>query len=533
MSTNQIITGNLFFTLIELLFKYPFAGRIQVDTVTIGGSFVKNIINSENSLHYDKFGDSRVNIKRIIWALKSPIFHFSGMQIKKIQIEGSSFSIENIRLDDSFLSGELLHRDCPDLRFEFNIKMRSLRKALQAWLNCADPLKAFWAALDKFKGAIHAKNVPISMLMPNVPLRSRPQGMINSTLTVKSGKAYGNIELLDIETRTVGQAGGIHDLQCRINFDGDTISIEGASAKFRQGGMSLTGTVSHKRWHDFQFNLHASGSNAPLFHKNGAMFFGDIDFSLVTDAQERGSAKTTLSGNVNFLPSQWYAETVKPKKMAGSFPHSEIIFPKDWNINISLSGDRFLRINMPYFHGVLSAQATIYGTTGAPVIHGQGIISQGVILFPFARFRITHGNITLDPSHFTPIWDVDSESRLYNYSLRLRLFGEGFTPTCTFSSSPTLPNGAIINMITSGRMPGNKVGTFFDRNQASVLGVYLGSNLFGGNFADRVRIQMGQDICDGGKDTIEVEFIINNTYSVIVERDRHSNSSADMKIRIF
>lgn len=533
ISANQLIAGNLFFALAELLLKHPLVGGIQADTVTIGGSLMKDAMNVENSPLHGRRGNSKTNLKRVIWALKSPIFRFPVVQIRKVQIEGFPFSIENIRLDDGFLSGELSHLGHPDLRFEFGIKVKSLRKALQAWLSYDDPLKAFGAALNKFKGSIHIKGVPLNALAPYISPEVRPLGAVTGTLVIKSGKAYGNIELSGVETRSVGQMGIMHDLQCRVTFEGDTIRIEGASAQFRQGDMVLTGTVTHRRWRDFRFNLHASGSNVPLLQKNGAMLFGDVDFSLVTEVQEKGLAKTTLSGNVNFLPSQWYMETIKPKKGTNVLPRSKIALPKNWDVNISLSGDRFLRINMPYFHGLLSAQATVYGTTGAPTIHGQGIISQGVILFPFARFRVTQGNITLDPTRFTPIWDVDSETRLYNYSLRLRLFGEGFTPTCMFSSSPTLPNGAIINMITSGRLPGNRMSTFSDRNQASILGVYLGSNLLGGDFADRIHIQMGQDVCDGGKDAIEIEFIINEGNSIIVERDRYTNYNIDVKIKIF
>jgi hypothetical protein len=531
ISANQAITGNLFFAFIELLLQHPLAGGIQVDTVTIGGNSVLDAINAP---FHGKRENGKTNLKRAIWALKFPIFRFPKVQVRKVQIENFPISIENISLDGGFLGGELFHREHPDLRLEFNIKVKSLRKALQAWLNCDDSLRAFWAALNKFKGSIHAENIPTNVLTPYAPTEIRPLGTVTGTLAIKSGKAYGNIELLGVETRPIGGMGIMRDLQCRMNFEGDTVRVEGASAQFRQGDVMLTGTVTHKRWRDFQFNLHASGSNVPLLQRNGALLFGDADFGLVTESQERGGPmKTTLSGNVNFLPSQWYAETIKPKKGAITLPHGKITLPKDWDINVSLSGDRFLRIDMPYFHGLLSAQATIHGTIGTPVIHGQSVISQGVILFPFARFRITQGTITLDPTHFTPIWDVDSETRLYNYSLRLRLFGEGFTPTCMFNSSPTLPNGTIINMVTSGRLPGNKVGTFFDRNQAGILGIYLGSNLFGGDFADRIRIQMGQDICDGARDTIEIEFIINKGNSIIVERDRYGNCNVDAKIKIF
>lgn len=532
ISANQVIAGNLFCTLIELLFKHPIAGGIQIDTVTIGGNLVKDVINAKNSPLYERRENNKVSLKRVIWALKSPVFRFPRVQIAAIQIEGFPFSIENIRLEGGFLSGELFHREHSDLHFEFSIKIKSLRKAMQAWSGCDDPLRAFGDALDKFKGSVHAKNVPISAIASYISPRIRPFGALTGTLAIKSGKAYGNVELSGVETRPVGHVGTMHDLRCRVNFEEDTIRIENASAQFRQGNMVLTGSVTHKRWRAFRFNLHTSGSNVPLLQKNGAMLFGDVDFSLITEAQGKGPMRTSLSGNVNFLPSQWSVETIKPKKAAGVFPHTKITLPKDWNINVSVGGNRFLHVSMPYFHGALSVQATIYGTLGAPVIHGQGVISQGVILFPFARFRVTQGNITLDPTHFTPIWDVESETRLYNYSLRLRLFGEGFTPTCMFSSSPTLPNSAIINMVTSGRLPGNKVGTFSDRNQASILGVYLGSNLFGGDFADHIHIQTSQDVCDGGKDMIEIEFTINNKNSIIVERNQYGNYNVDMKMKI-
>jgi hypothetical protein len=533
ISVNQVMTGNLFSALTELLFKYPFTGGIQADTVTIGGNLIKEAINRENLPPQNGHeSNNGATIKRFILALKSPIFRFPKIQIKKIQIEDFPFSIENIHFEDGFLSCELFHRDRSDLCLEFSIKVKSLRKALQAWQATDDSLKAFWAALNKFNGYVHAESIPINVLARYISLQIRPFGTLTGTLALKSGKAYGNIKLFGIETRPMNNVGIIRDLQCCVNFDGDVIRIEEASAHFRQGEMALNGTIEHKRWQNFQFNLHASGFKVPLFQKNGALLVGDVDFGLVTEVSEQGPIKTTLSGNVNFLPSRWYAETIKPKKDTNIFLHDRITLPKNWDVNISLNGDQFLRVNMPYFHGVLSAHATIYGTTGAPAIYGQGIINQGVILFPFARFRITQGVITIDPTHFTPIWDVDSETRLYNYNLRLHLFGEGFTPTCLFSASPTLSNGAIINMITAGRQPGNKTGAFSDRNQASILGVYLGSNLLGGNFADRVRIQMGQDVYDGGNEAIQFEFVINSGSSVLVERDRFNNYNVDIKIKI-
>ena len=74
-------------------------------------------------------------------------------------------------------------------------------------------------------------------------------------------------------------------------------------------------------------------------------------------------------------------------------------------------------------------------------------------------------------------------------------------------------------------------------DRATSIGMYLGKSLFSGLFGDptaaeRFTFSSGENVSRSGKETINFEYLFNERWSLVGERDEFDDYNAGLKLRI-
>jgi translocation and assembly module TamB len=209
----------------------------------------------------------------------------------------------------------------------------------------------------------------------------------------------------------------------------------------------------------------------------------------------------------------------------------------DWRLDVTVSGDRFLRARTPIFTGQLSTALKLSGTLGAPVLTGDVRVNSGRFVFPFGALNVDQGHASLrgnDPRG--PELLVAASGRNYRYDTRMEVNGPADGAQVTFSSTPPLTSEQILLMLTAGELPSTDY-TFSSAARAGRLATFLGKDLLnrllGSDRAEeRLILRTGESISEEGRLTYSVEYKLTDRWSLIGEYDEYNAFNADLKWRI-
>jgi translocation and assembly module TamB len=205
----------------------------------------------------------------------------------------------------------------------------------------------------------------------------------------------------------------------------------------------------------------------------------------------------------------------------------------DWRLNITVTGQRFMRVQDPLFNGEVSANLKLTGTLKDPIALGDVKIDSGLVQFPFGNLQVTTGFITLTSENpYNPQLQVIAASRQFGYDVRMEITGPANRPVIQFTSLPMLTSQQILLMLTTGQSPRSDF-TLSPQQRVQSLAIYLGKSLltkygFTGG-ADRLTFRSGEEISTQGRPTYDVEYKLTKRWSVVGEYDRFGNFNGGFK----
>lgn len=519
------------FLLLERLFFRPLFGGVDLGSVEIllGENFGDKSANGqaypmcEMAIALEKF-------------FRSPLFGLPKIIIDKVYLSGSNFSLNNIFISDGIVRFDICENVDRKL-CSVSAKISTLRLFFhELSLSCrrsnAIPFDQLRRLLGNLECHFDATDFPVNLLSVFLGDYIKPQGLISGRLDVSHGSIDGFLTGQDIQLRQIRVFPMLQNIHFNFLFEGQRMLVGNASARAGDREIHLAGCLENILDEGISCDLKIFGDDIHFVRSHGVNLLGNLDLSIAA-SNEGGE----IAGSVLLTHGYWVSDALNLAAEIRQFfaskmstPHS---LPKKWKLNLEVVGNRCLRLSTTYFRGILSGQLKVQGTCDVPIIYGQVSVADGAILFPFARFRVRSGTITLDPSQVEPDWDVDAQSRLYGYDLRLHLTGRRKVPLLNFTSSPSLSSAEIIALITSGRAPGYDTAGSALTNQWSAIGLYFGSGFLGEDFVERVRVQVGQDVTESGSGTMEVEYIFDPKRSIIGQYDRFDNYSVDFKVKIY
>lgn len=378
-----------------------------------------------------------------------------------------------------------------------------------------------------------------------------PKGRLQVEASYRGGEIGGNVRLRDAATRPLGPLGVLQEIDADVRLANEALELRSVRALSGGEEVQLAGRVvlpfldvragaAAAADREPRFDLTLRGNNLPFVRRMGLLVRGDLDLKLNTT--ERGGERIT--GTVRLRDSLFLQDvrSLLPSGTAGRArrpPYFSVEAEpvNSWQLDVNVVGEEFMRLRTTVFNGLASARFHLGGTLEEPIAIGEAIIEEGRIRLPFASFEVREGRVMLtrEQPYEPQVWVV-GESRRYGYDLRLEISGAAAAPVLAFSSSPPLEHGQVMLMVMAGEAPKEEV-TYTDQQRATRLGTYLGQSLlasFGdAESANRLTISSGEKISEQGRETIEVEYELNDRWSLTGEYDEFDDYNAGVKWRVY
>ena|GEM_PF-5771556 len=380
---------------------------------------------------------------------------------------------------------------------------------------------------------------PIALFQPWLPDFVKDDGQASLDLQIRPDHAIlGTIEVSDAATYPIEPFGPIREIQANIQFDKNTVSIKTLEGELSDQRLTIQGTIGIENLKDPKMDITIRGNNVPIVRAPGLILRGNLDLSLETDTVTTLTGKIDLEDSILFMSIGKLLAEMRSARTGGSTSFSVKQDPfSDWHLDIDIKGHDFMRVRTPVFQTRLSADLSMSGTFESPIPEGAITLHSGYVKFPFANLGVDRGTISLsraDP--FTANLNILASGRAYGYDVKLKIQGTSDEPELVFSSSPSLESGEIVLLVTTGRLPSEDSSS---GKQLGALGVFLGSNLLtelgmdDSKIQERLSVKVGEDVTESGKETVEVEYKLDDRWSVIGQYDRFDEFDVDLKWKIY
>jgi translocation and assembly module TamB len=385
----------------------------------------------------------------------------------------------------------------------------------------------------------NARLAPFSRYLPEM-LSS--QGQLDLTLGLRPGvQLEGSLLITNAATRAIGPLTPIRDLELSVQFAQRRATIDRFGGQIGGQPVGVTGRVELSEQGIPSFDLRVTGQNIPLVQRPGFLLRSDLDVRLESGTEQPPRVSGTLGLRdglfMQDIASLFAGRLERPPVRPPYFSVTNAPFA-DWRLDLRIEGDRFLRVRIPVFVGVISATGRLRGTLRDPMVSGDARIQSGRVLFPFGVLPVDQGYATLgegDPRG--PVLSIVASGRNFRYHVRLEIEGVADDPLILFSSTPPLNSEEILLMLTAGELPQREI-IYSKQARAGRLATYLGRELvtrfIGDETADqRLIINSGENIAEDGRTTYSIEYRLDPRWSVVGEYDRFNALNAGLKWRIF
>ena len=392
------------------------------------------------------------------------------------------------------------------------------------------------------EGSVEIPDADMAPLARSLPALVAAQGRLSAHVDVTAQGHYsGRLKITNAATRPLMPLGVVQEIDADLELADRTLTVRTFAGKIGGQPVSLQGTVTLPRRGRPQLALALTGKNLPLVRRAGLLVRSDLDLRAETSA----AGATTIAGTVNLRDCLVLADlsALLPTGERGVsqlppyFAVKEAPFSR-WGLKVEVRGEHSLRARTAVFRGTASAHFQLSGTLGEPRAVGELTVDQGQVLFPFATLDVQLGTVRLseaDPYH--PQVNANATTRRYGYDLRMEATGPLQSPYVTLTANPALESSQVLLMVMTGQVPATGVGGTTGQQRLARVGAFVGqgllNNLTGGNDEDRLEIVTGQQVSLQGRETYQIEYKLNDRWSLVGEYDEFDDYNAGLKWRVY
>lgn len=413
-----------------------------------------------------------------------------------------------------------------------------------------------------------------------------------------------NLSLLKIVYREVEHADGVAQVQLSIKDNwknpevGGTLNIVNGEVKIRdipQKFSALNGMVTIEKQRIIVDSLYGEMGGGNMIMSGWAQLggVGAGDFSAkasldnVTVRYPPGLTSTlsgdlffdgdgseqNLSGDVRIKRAR-YDKRVEWKSMLVDLSRG---FTQKKKTDIGWIGNTQINIR---FHGAdtivfqnnlakmpLSVDVFFRGTVNQPQLLGRLEAQKGTVYFRKNDFKILHASVDFsDPNRMNPMLDIQAETRVREYLIRLAVSGSADRAVVTLISDPSLPDQDILGLLALGKksdeLKGREAGVgmseaasfatgqfqdIFERRARSLTGldrVQVDPYVSKGDTSvprvtvskeliqDKLYVTYSSNVgATVPEQDFRIEYILDKHFSLVGERNEIGNIGADMKFR--
>lgn len=370
----------------------------------------------------------------------------------------------------------------------------------------------------------------------------RPVGQVALDARLESGgRIGGTVGFTNLASRPIEPIGSLRNIQGEI-------LIEDRRAEFRNVRADLSGrtvrVVGGAGWTNgglSDVDLSLTATNLTLVRSVEMFLRGDLDLKV----QSTGAAPPKIGGEVSLHDSLLFQDIGnvvaidlnQPAKRPPFFSVPQEPFA-DWQLDIRVKGQKFLRVMSPVFKGEVSTGLQLAGTLKEPIALGDVSIESGQILFPFGSLDVNRGFIQLTRENpYQPKIDFSGQGMNFGYNIGMNVTGNAEAPNIVFNSVPPLTTREIMLMMTAGEIPSGDY-SYTDVDKASKLGYFLGKELISqlvgmDTGEDNLLFRTGEYVTEDGQLTYRVEYKLINWLSLFGEYTRFRDYNGGLKFNIF
>lgn len=393
---------------------------------------------------------------------------------------------------------------------------------------------------EKIDARIDATEIALHQLADRFPALPFTQGRLAAHIELKQGQLNGGVQLTGGATRPLAGLGVMESIVADLVLHGRTLEVRQFRAQLGGEPLDLAGRVTLPDGRVLELDLRLTGKNVPMVRRPGALVRTDLDVRMKTESDGR----TKISGQIDLTDSLVMADLADilpggPRGAERTPPYFSVATEPfaGWPLDISVRGNRALRVRTAVFNGVATPRFQLTGTLGDPRLIGQLSVDEGRVLFPFATFTVQQGTVRISAANPHQLQlNVNAATRRHGYELRMEAGGTLQAPTVTLSSNPPLEAADVLLMVTTGQGPADGTGTMSTQQRLTRLGTFIGRGLFQ-NFAggdeEKLEITTGGDVSREGRETYQIEYKLDRRWSVTGEYDEYDNYNAGVKWRVY
>jgi translocation and assembly module TamB len=348
-----------------------------------------------------------------------------------------------------------------------------------------------------------------------LPSALRRSGEIGGSLRLEPGLRWsGQLEATGFGLRPTPTIASVDRIGGRLQFADREIRLEDAGATVGGEPVRLRGQVDLENLSQPLWSFELEGDAVPIRRSTEMLLRSDLDLRLEASDPD---VPVTLSGRLGLVSSTLLIDfdPLAPRLKRGA-PTQPPFFSitqapmADWRFDLSIEGDRFMRVRSPYLRALLSADFDLTGSFAEPILLGSVRTAEAQVFFPGAKFKINEGEASIDRSQpnelrlaFNGIARKASRVIVMDVSQTLS------DPMVRLESTPPLPQAELIRFLATGSTNGG-VGN---------LGLYLGQGMLGAGsveegLTDRLTIDVGEETTRSGGNTLDVGFELSPHWSV-------------------
>ena len=251
--------------------------------------------------------------------------------------------------------------------------------------------------------------------------------------------------------RLEGFPHALEQVDGRIRFDQRTLRIAEVSGRLASGDAVISGSVAVEDAEIGAMDLRVQLTDSGFRFPRDLSATVDADLRVVGDRGGR-----LLSGVVRLDEAVWSREyelfsnlLADVNSVTGPGESELGGFLDDLRMDVRVETGSPFSVRNSLFRLEAAADFGLHGTAGAPAVLGRADLVGGEVYFGVHRFQVVSGRADfIDPEGIEPVFDIEWETNVRSYRVRLRASGTAEQIQANLSSDPPLREADILRLLS-------------------------------------------------------------------------------------
>ena len=249
----------------------------------------------------------------------------------------------------------------------------------------------------------------------------------------------------------------LRNLNTRLDFAGDTVTLERFGGELAGGPFTVSGRVTFPKLTQPTLDLQVKANSVLVARNDTLTARADADIKVtgpLLTANVTGNVAMTNSHflkNIDLIPIGLPGRPAPEPPSAG--PEFSLPDPpfRNWKFDVAITTKDPVLIRGNLATGSVIGNLKLTGTGLRPELQGLVRMEKVEATLPFSRLQVSYGFLYFDPSDsMNPRIDLQGTSVIRDYTVRVYVYGTLLAPEAIFTSQPPLAQEEIISLIATG-----------------------------------------------------------------------------------